>query len=100
MVHDRRERKGIAILVVISALMIITVLVTEFRIRIAGSVHGRRCTNATGCRYWLARSGVNMHQLILLANKEISNNPQVKQGLRCSGWVAPSSSGTFRSCKA
>ena len=85
MLHDRRERKGIAILVVISSLMIITVLVTELvyasRVRYMVAVHERDRVQA----YWLARSGVNMHQLILLANKEISNNPQVQQGLEMFG---------------
>jgi general secretion pathway protein K len=84
-VHHRRERKGIAILVVISSLMIITVLVTELvysaRVRYMVALHERDRVQA----YWLARSGVNMHQLILLANKEISNNPQVKQGLEMLG---------------
>lgn len=85
MVHNHRERKGMAILVVISALMIITVLVTELvyasRVRYMVAMHERDRVQA----YWLARSGVNMHQLILLANKEISNNPQVKQGLEMLG---------------
>jgi len=85
MLHDRRERKGIAILVVISALMIITVLITELvyasRVRYMVAIHERDRVQA----YWLARSGVNMHQLILLANKEISNNPQIKQGLEMFG---------------
>lgn len=85
MVHDRRERKGIAILVVIAALMIMTVLITELvyasRVRYMVAIHERDRVQA----YWLARSGVNMHQLILLANKEISNNPQIKQGLEMFG---------------
>ncbi len=85
MIADRRERKGIAILVVISALLIITVLITELvyasRVRYMVALHERDRVQA----YWLARSGVNMHQLILLANKEISNNPQVKQGLEMLG---------------
>ncbi len=83
--HNRPERKGIAILVVISSLLIITVLITELvytaRVRYMVALHERDRVQA----YWLARSGVNMHQLILLANKEISNNPQVQQGLEMLG---------------
>ena len=81
----RTDRRGIAILVVISALMIITVLVTELvyssRVQYMVSVHERDRVKA----YWLARSGVNMHRLILLANKEISNNPQIAQALEMIG---------------
>ena len=85
MLYERRERRGIAILVVVTALMMITVLITELvyasRVRYMVAIHERDRVQA----YWLARSGVNMHQLILLANKEISNNPQIKQGLEMFG---------------
>ncbi len=72
-----RSRRGIAILVVVSSLMVITVLVTELaytsRVRFMVAAHERDRVQA----YWLARSGINFHTLILVANKEIGKNSQM-----------------------
>lgn len=72
-------RSGIALLVVITTLMFVTVLVTEVafssRVRFLKATHERDDEAA----YWLARSGVNMYRLILVANKQLSQNSSVQQ---------------------
>lgn len=81
------SRGGLAILVVITTVMIMTVVVTDLayssRVRFVVSAHARDRVQA----YWLARSGVLMYQLILTASKEIGNNEMLKEyGLGDSLW--------------
>jgi type II secretory pathway component PulK len=73
-VHARRSRRstsGVALLVVLSAIMVMTVLVTEMnfsaRVRLLLSAHQRDETQA----YWLARSGVNIYRLILMGSAQV-----------------------------
>ena len=68
------RRSGIAILVVISTLMVLTVIISELtytaRARFLVTAHRRDHVQA----YWLARSGASMYRLILVANKAMSQN--------------------------
>lgn len=70
--HGRRS--GVAILMVVATLMVMTVLVTEIaygsRVRMLTAAHTQHRVQA----YWLARSGVNLYSLILMANKELAKN--------------------------
>lgn len=70
--HGRRS--GVAILMVVATLMVMTVLVTEIaygsRVRMLTAAHTQQRVQA----YWLARSGVNLYSLILMANKELAKN--------------------------
>lgn len=69
-----RRRSGIAILVVIATLMVMTVVSTEVaygaRARNLVAAHQRDRVSA----YWLARSGLNLYMLLLIANKELAKN--------------------------
>lgn len=88
--RNRRDRGGIAIIVVIAAIMILTSVVTDLsfgaRVRFLASAHERDETEA----YYLAMSGVNVYRLILMANKQISKNQMIcsflassEMGLSC-----------------
>ena len=72
--HGRRS--GVAILMVVATLMVMTVLVTEIaygsRVRMLTAAHTQQRVQA----YWLARSGVNLYSLILMANKELAKNKE------------------------
>ncbi len=67
----RRRRSGVALLVAITTMLVLSVLVSELayiaRVRFLISYHQRDRAQA----YWLARSGVNLYVLILSADKEI-----------------------------
>ena len=71
------RRSGIALLVAITTLLVLTVVVSELayisRVRFLTAYHQRDRVQA----YWVARSGVNIYTLILVADKQIGN--QVKQ---------------------
>jgi type II secretory pathway component PulK len=68
------RRSGVAILMVVATLMVMTVVVTEIaygsRVRLLTAAHQRDRVQA----YWLARSGSNLYSLILMANKELAKN--------------------------
>jgi len=70
----QRRRSGIAILVVLATLMVLTVLVTEVtytsRVTFLVSAHRRDRVQAE----WLARSGANIYRLILVANKQLEKS--------------------------
>jgi type II secretory pathway component PulK len=71
---QRRSEGGVALLIVITTLMFMTVLVTDLnygaRVRLLMAAHQRDEAQA----YWLARTGQNLYALILAANKEIAKN--------------------------
>ncbi len=67
----RRSRGGIALLVVIAAIMFLTVLVTDIdfssRVRFVAAAHTRDASQA----YWIANSGISLSRLVLMGNKQI-----------------------------
>lgn len=73
-IRSRRSRGGIAILVVIASIMILSVLVTDIafgaRVRYLGSAHQRDERKA----YWLASSGIGMYRLLLVGNKQFNDS--------------------------
>lgn len=84
----RRDRGGIAILVVIATLMFLTVLVTDVtygaRVRYLTAAHERDEAKA----YWLAQTGVNVYRLLLTANKQLASNSSVSSMLEMAGIAA------------
>lgn len=70
------ERSGIALLVVMTTIMIVTVIVTDLaytaRVRFLVTAHRTERQQA----YWLARSGVEIYQLIIAADKEIGDSAE------------------------
>jgi len=74
----RRRQSGVAILVVVTTLMFLTIVVTELaygaRVRFLVAAHQAERTQAQ----WLARTGLNFYRLVLVANHELENNPQIK----------------------
>lgn len=71
--RSRASRGGIALLVVVTTMLILTVLVTELSygasVRLMVATHQRDRAQAT----WLARSGVNMYRLVLMASKQLES---------------------------
>ena len=69
----RGRRSGVALLVAITTMLVLTVLVSELsyvaRVRFLIAYHQRDEAQA----YWLARSGVNIYILLLSADKEIGS---------------------------
>jgi type II secretory pathway component PulK len=67
----RRSRGGIALLVVIAAVMFLTTLVTDIdfgaRVRFVASAHTRDGAQA----YWVANSGMSLYRLVLMGNKQL-----------------------------
>lgn len=67
----RRSRGGIALLVVIAAIMFLTVLVTDIdfgsRVRFVAAAHTRDASQA----YWVASSGMSLFRLVLMGNKQM-----------------------------
>ncbi len=83
----RGDRRGIALIVVIGTIMFLTALVTDIsfgsRIRFLTAVHERDEAKA----YWLSVTGVNLYRLVLLANKQMGDNPLLQElGLGDSLW--------------
>ena len=83
----RKRRSGVALLVAITTMSILTVLVTELtyvsRMRFLTAYHQKDRTQA----YWLAKSGVNIYILVLAANKQLGKNSYIQQfGLGDSLW--------------
>lgn len=81
----RRDRRGIALLLVIVAVVTMTVLVTDLsfgsRVRFVAAVHEQQETQA----YHLARSGISIYRLILTANRQIARNSTIKPFLEQMG---------------
>jgi type II secretory pathway component PulK len=70
----RRRRSGIALLVAISTVMVLTVVVTEMsynaRVRFLIAAHEKERAQA----YWVSQTGINMYKLILSANKQMEGS--------------------------
>ena len=81
----RDKRRGVALLLVATTLMFMTVLVTEIsfssRVRFLQAAHARDEVAAGA----LARTGVNMYQLILVGTKQVENNPMLKNAMNSMG---------------
>ncbi len=75
----RRSRSGIALLMVIAGVLLVSVLVTEMArgatIRLELAAHYRDEVKAEG----IARTGVQFYRLILMASKSLGKNPMVAQ---------------------
>lgn len=71
--HSRRSRGGIALLVVVTTMLILTLLVTELSygstVRLMVATHQRDRAQAA----WLSRSGVNLYRLLLMASIQIES---------------------------
>lgn len=83
----RGDRKGIALIVVIGTVMVLTALVTDItfgaRVRFLAAVHERDEAKAQ----WLALTGVNLYRLVLVANKQMGNLSILREmGLGDSLW--------------
>lgn len=74
----RGDRRGVALLFALMAMMILTVLVTDMRfaaqVRFLGASHTRDEAVALG----LANSGISIYRLILLADRQMSNNTMIR----------------------
>ncbi len=72
--RSRDSQSGVALLIVVSAIMIITVLVSEMnygaRVRLLLAAHQKEEVQA----YWLARTGINIYKLILAGNMALKNS--------------------------
>lgn len=82
-----KRRSGVALLVAITTIAILTVIVTEVtyiaRMRLLTASNQRDRVQA----FWLAKSGVGLYQLILAANKELGKNSFIQEfGLGDSLW--------------
>lgn len=77
--HTRKSTGGMAILVVVATIMVLTVLVTELtygaQVRFLVAHHQRDRVQA----YWLARSGYNIYRLVLAANKDLEKSGALDQ---------------------
>ncbi len=75
----RDDRRGIALLFVISTLMLLSVLVTDItyaaRVRFLSAVHTRDEARAQ----WLANTGVNVYRLVLTANRQLAKSGFAQQ---------------------
>lgn len=75
----RTSRAGVALLMVITSILLLTVLVTEIahgatvRIRLAAQHRDEVKAEA------LAMTGVNLYRLILMASKQLGQNPMIQQ---------------------
>lgn len=70
----RGRRSGIALLVAMTTIMLLTVVVTELsytaRVRYVIAVHEKERAQA----YWVSQTGINIYKLILTANKQMEGN--------------------------
>lgn len=83
----QHRRSGVALLVAITSVAILTILVTEItyisRMRLLTASNQRDRVQA----YWISRSGIGIYQLILSANKELGKNQFIQElGLGDSLW--------------
>lgn len=80
-----RDQRGIALLVVLLAITIITAVVVQFSLD-AHVDYGLAQNEADEVRaYYLARSGINFYKLILDADQKLGSNPQLSQFLTQQG---------------
>ncbi|MCK6502858.1 general secretion pathway protein GspK [Myxococcota bacterium] len=67
------QRSGVALLVVMTTVMIVTVVVTDLaysaRVRFLVAAHRTERRQA----YWMARSGIEIYQLLILADRELDD---------------------------
>lgn len=72
--RGRRSRGGVALLLVVASLLVLTVIITDLAygatIRFQVSTHQRDRVQAV----WIARSGVNLYRLILTAGKQLEKS--------------------------
>ena len=77
--HARKSEGGMAILVVVATIMVLTVLVTELtygaQVRFMVAHHQRDRVQS----YWLARSGYNIYRLVLAANRDLQKSGALEQ---------------------
>ena len=70
----RRRRSGIALLVAMSTILVLTVVVTELtytaRVRFVLAAHEKERAQA----YWVSQTGINLYKLILSANKSMEGS--------------------------
>ena len=82
----RRRRSGVALLMVIAVLMVMTTLITDVtyasRVRLLVATHERDRAEA----YYLARSGVLMYQLVLVADRYVKEQLGQYLGVSLSLW--------------
>ncbi len=75
----RRDRRGVALLMVVTTIMFLAVLVTDIsygaRVRLLAATHERDEAKA----YWLANTGVNVYRLILTANRQLKDSSFASQ---------------------
>ncbi|MFT4625041.1 MAG: type II secretory pathway component PulK [Myxococcota bacterium] len=75
----RSSRAGVALLMVVSSIMLLTVIVTEIAysatVRISLAAHHRDEAKAEA----LAMSGVQMYRLILMGSQALGRNPMIQQ---------------------
>jgi type II secretory pathway component PulK len=76
----RNRRSGVALLVVMTTIMILTVVITELsytaRVRFLVAAHEKERAQA----YWLSQTGINVYKLLLSANKQMEGNSMMSQG--------------------
>lgn len=85
--HRIKQRSGVALLVAITTVALLTIIVTEItyisRMRLMTATNQRDRVQA----YWLAKSGTGIYQLVLAANKQLGKNEFIQQfGLGDSLW--------------
>jgi type II secretory pathway component PulK len=82
----RRRRSGVALLMVVAVLMVMTTLITDVtyqsRVRLLVATHERDRQQA----YYLARSGVLMYQLVLVADRYVQEQLGQYLGMSLSLW--------------
>lgn len=79
------EEKGIALIVVLLAITLMTAVVVQFNYD-AHIDYSLAANEADETRaYYLAKSGVGMYKLILTADQKIGGNPQIKQFFEAQG---------------
>ena len=75
----RQRRSGVALLVVMTTIAILTVVVTELsytaRVRFLVAAHERERAQA----YWISQTGINFYKLILTTNKQLEGNAMLSQ---------------------
>ncbi len=83
--RTRRSEGGIALLMVVTSLMLMTVLVTELnyaaRVRLSMAAHTRDEAQA----YHLAHTGFNLYRLLLVANAELAKNSTLQSASNAMG---------------
>lgn len=77
--HRQSSRAGVAMLVALSAILLLTVIATEIRYKaeVNGMLAVRHREEAMAEA--LAMSGVGLYQLILVASKALGRNPMIQQ---------------------